>query len=155
MRPLKDWLQEYALSHTNATNQAIHFVCVPLIYFTVFAFLYCVPLYVVGNGLTLTLAHVAFLFVAIYFLILSPSIGIGMILYTCLCLITCMSIQFITGGYLGWIALAIFITAWAFQFWGHSVEGRKPSFFKDVQFLLIGPMWVLSKVYSKAGLNVN
>jgi uncharacterized membrane protein YGL010W len=49
-------------------------------------------------------------------------------------------------------ALIIFVIAWGFQFWGHSIEGRKPSFFKDVQFLLIGPMWVLSKMYRKVGL---
>lgn len=44
------------------------------------------------------------------------------------------------------IALAIFIVAWIGQFYGHKVEGQKPSFLKDLIFLLIGPLWVLEKI---------
>jgi uncharacterized membrane protein YGL010W len=33
------------------------------------------------------------------------------------------------------------------QFYGHRVEGKKPSFLKDLQFLLIGPAWVIKKVF--------
>jgi uncharacterized membrane protein YGL010W len=49
------------------------------------------------------------------------------------------------------ICLTLFVVAWIGQFIGHKIEGKKPSFFKDVQFLLIGPAWLLSKVYRKAG----
>jgi len=48
--------------------------------------------------------------------------------------------------------LVIFVLAWIGQFIGHKVEGKKPSFLKDVVFLLIGPAWLLSKVYRKIGL---
>ena len=40
----------------------------------------------------------------------------------------------------------IFIAAWVGQFWGHQIEGQKPSFLKDLQFLLIGPLWVVKKL---------
>lgn len=40
------------------------------------------------------------------------------------------------------INLTLFILAWIGQFYGHHVEGKKPSFFQDLQFLLIGPLWV-------------
>lgn len=36
--------------------------------------------------------------------------------------------------------IAIFVIAWIGQFYGHKIEGKKPSFFKDLQFLLIGPV---------------
>jgi uncharacterized membrane protein YGL010W len=50
-----------------------------------------------------------------------------------------------------WTSLAIFVAAWAGQFVGHKIEGRKPSFFKDLQFLLIGPVWLLADLYRRLG----
>jgi uncharacterized membrane protein YGL010W len=50
------------------------------------------------------------------------------------------------------ICLSIFFVAWIFQFYGHKVEGKKPSFLKDVQFLLIGPAWLMHFIYKKIGL---
>jgi len=58
-------------------------------------------------------------------------------------------------GYTAWIVAAVlFVAAWVGQFWGHKVEGKKPSFFKDVQFLLIGPAWLLSFIYKRVGIPV-
>jgi uncharacterized membrane protein YGL010W len=39
--------------------------------------------------------------------------------------------------------IVIFVLAWIGQFVGHKIEGQKPSFLEDVQFLLIGPLWVV------------
>ncbi len=50
------------------------------------------------------------------------------------------------------VSLAVFAGAWVGQFVGHKIEGKKPSFLKDVQFLLIGPAWLLSFVYKKLGI---
>lgn len=50
-------------------------------------------------------------------------------------------------GQLFTISLSIFIISWIFQFYGHKVEGKKPSFFQDLLFLLIGPIWVTKKVF--------
>jgi len=49
-------------------------------------------------------------------------------------------------------AIAVFVVAWIGQFVGHKIEGRKPSFFTDLTYLLIGPAWVLAKLYRKLGL---
>jgi uncharacterized membrane protein YGL010W len=51
------------------------------------------------------------------------------------------------------ISLIIFALAWIFQFVGHKIEGKKPSFFKDVQFLLIGPAWLMHFVYKKLNIS--
>ena len=50
------------------------------------------------------------------------------------------------------IYIAIFVGAWIGQFIGHKIEGQKPSFFEDLQFLLIGPAWLLSFIYKKIGI---
>ena len=49
------------------------------------------------------------------------------------------------------IGIAVFVGAWIGQFIGHKIEGKKPSFFKDVQFLLIGPAWLMAFIYRRAG----
>ena len=152
MKSLDIWLDEYSFSHRHVTNKRIHFICVPLIFFTVIAFLFCVPLHTFDSGFTLTMAHVTLAFIVVYYLLLSLPIAIGMALYSVLCIAMCMLIQSLSQGNLVWIALGIFVVAWMFQFYGHGVEGKKPSFFKDIQFLMIGPAWVMTNIYERAGL---
>lgn len=48
-------------------------------------------------------------------------------------------------------ALTVFVLAWVAQFVGHRIEGRKPSFLTDLTYLLIGPIWVLAKLYRQLG----
>jgi uncharacterized membrane protein YGL010W len=50
------------------------------------------------------------------------------------------------------VSIAVFVIAWVIQFWGHKVEGKKPSFLKDVEFLMIGPAWLLHFIYKKLGI---
>ena len=49
------------------------------------------------------------------------------------------------------LAIAVFVLAWIAQFVGHKIEGRKPSFLTDLVYLLIGPAWVLTKLYRRFG----
>ena len=39
------------------------------------------------------------------------------------------------------------LVAWVMQFYGHHVEGAKPSFSDDLIFLLIGPLFVQEKFF--------
>ena len=50
------------------------------------------------------------------------------------------------------VSAAIFVVAWIFQFIGHKLEGKKPSFFEDIQYLWVGPLFVLSKLFIKLGV---
>ncbi len=90
--------------------------------------------------------------VFIYYVILSVSLAMGMFLFGLFCLAVC---QYISGQIefpLWKISLIVFIVAWIGQFLGHKVEGKKPSFFKDLQFLMIGPAWLMSFIYKRIGL---
>jgi len=53
------------------------------------------------------------------------------------------------------LMIAIFSIAWVFQFVGHKIEGKKPSFFQDLSFLLIGPLWVLKSFYDMIGVSTD
>ena len=86
-----------------------------------------------------------------YYLTLSPSLAVGMaaIVVAMLALVQKMSAA---GLPVAAICLALFVAAWVGQFAGHKIEGKKPSFFKDLQFLLIGPIWLLGFVYRRLGI---
>ena len=49
------------------------------------------------------------------------------------------------------LAIGVFVVAWIGQFIGHKIEGRRPSFLTDLVYLLVGPLWTLSKLYKRLG----
>ena len=89
----------------------------------------------------------------IFYIRLSSSITLGMILFSGLCMQLINSLENSYDTYqLLVFYVTTFIFAWIGQFIGHKIEGKKPSFFEDIQFLLIGPAWLLSFVYKKMGI---
>ena len=154
MRTIHQWLSEYGESHTNETNKLIHWICVPAIFFSITGLLYCIKLpLVLDDNLQLNVAIIALLLTTIYYLALSIKIGIGMLLFGFVCLGACYIVEVFLPFPLWLFSVIIFVLAWIGQFYGHKVEGKKPSFFKDIQFLLIGPMWLMSFVYKKIGIS--
>ena len=156
MRRIDQLLLEYGESHQNETNKAIHWICVPLIFFSVVGLIASIPSGIVqtilgeGNPYA-NWATVVLIVVTIYYISLSIPLSIGMVLFALLCLFMA---RVITGiGLPLWIvSIAVFVLAWIGQFYGHKVEGKKPSFLKDIQFLLIGPAWLMHFIYKRLGI---
>ena len=153
-----DWFAEYGESHQNPTNKLIHWICVPLIFFSVVALLNSIKIYYIfelefifGIHFVLSMAHIALVLAGIFYWSLSKKLAIGAILFSAVCLGICNIIE--TNHLpLALIALIVFATAWIGQFYGHHIEGKKPSFLKDLQFLLIGPIWLLGYIYRKINI---
>lgn len=154
MKTINDWLNEYGESHQNPTNKLVHWICVPAIFFSVVGLFYGVKLGVaLTAGIELNVAMVLLGLVFLYYLRLSPTLAIGMLLFSALCLFLAQQIE-ASGWTLWMVCLGIFTAAWIGQFWGHKVEGKKPSFLKDLQFLMIGPAWLMSFIYARLGVRV-
>lgn len=134
---IKSLLSEYAESHQHKTNILIHKICVPAITFSVIGLLMAIPFELFGLNPAYWVGGMA----GLYWLILSRKY----FLLTLPGLVACFALShyLATLGYLLEVSAAVFIISWIFQFYGHKVEGKKPSFFKDVQFLLIGPLWTI------------
>ena len=151
-RPVDRLLAEYGASHRNPTNKLIHWIAVPAIFWCALALLSELP-FPAPFGVVpwLDWAVVAAVLATLYYMALSVPLALGMAAFSALCLVL---IHILRGGpYPVWqAALVIFAVAWVFQFIGHAIEGRRPSFFKDVQFLLIGPAWLMSFLFRAAGL---
>lgn len=153
MKTAQQWFDEYAVSHKNDTNILIHFICVPAIFFSVIGLLMSIPTGFLENLLKLynpiieNWAAVIGVLILLFYLRLGFWYFIEMFLFTALSIIGNLWIS--KYGNLAIISILIFVIAWIGQFYGHKVEGKKPSFIKDLQFLLIGPLWVIKKLGSK------
>ncbi len=151
MRKIDQLLGEYGESHQNKLNKTIHWICVPLIVFSVIAILWAVPLPFV-TGQFFNLGALLLVLTLIYYLRLSFTLFVGMIIYAALCIGAIFFIQGITTTPIWLVGIIIFVLAWVGQFYGHKVEGKKPSFLKDIQFLLVGPAWLMHFIFKKAGI---
>ena len=89
-------------------------------------------------------AAVLLIFNLLFYLRLSFSMFLKILVFSIICLYGNYYLGTVTN--LFYASLAIFVIAWIGQFYGHKIEGKKPSFLKDLQFLLIGPAWVIKKV---------
>ena len=140
-RTIDTLLARYSESHLNPANEVIHFVCVPVIVFTLLGLLWALhPLLAVA-------ASAASLY---YYFKLSKPFALGMLLMAAamLGLLLAMPPAAVLP-----LSLAIFVLAWIGQFIGHKIEGKKPSFFDDLRFLLIGPLFVLGFLYRRLRLD--
>ena len=148
MRAVEDWFSEYGESHRNRFNKVVHWICVPAIVFSVIALLWSIPVPASWRAVSplLNVGTLAIVAAIAYYFALSRSLALGMALFSAglLALLAWLD----SGSIPLWqLAAGVFVVAWIGQFIGHVFEGRRPSFFKDLQFLLIGPIWLLAAVY--------
>jgi len=148
---------EYGESHQDSTNKAIHWICVPLIFLSLVGLLASIPANSVRGVLGIdnpyaNWAGIALILVLIYYVTLSIPLSIGMMLFGALCLFVVNLIVRLDFAPLWLVSLVIFSVAWFGQFYGHHVEGKKPSFLKDIQFLLIGPAWLMHFLFKQIGI---
>jgi uncharacterized membrane protein YGL010W len=130
-------LVQYAESHQDPTNEKIHMICVPLIVWSVLALIWRIQPVAALICAALCLG---------YYFHLSKGFALGMtlVLAGMLGLLLIVPMSMVLG-----TAATVFVLAWIGQFVGHKIEGKKPSFFDDVRFLLIGPLFVLSILYRR------
>jgi uncharacterized membrane protein YGL010W len=155
MRAIDQLLQSYGESHQNAINKFIHWICVPAIMFSLLTLLFAIP-FIGERSIWANWAFVFLVGALIYYARLSMTMLFGFLGIGGLMLWGITGLYRIAGydaGQLAVYALIIFILAWIGQFIGHKIEGKKPSFLKDVQYLLIGPAWLLHFIFKKIGIS--
>jgi uncharacterized membrane protein YGL010W len=135
MKTINQWFDEYSESHQNKTNKAIHWVCVPTILFSIIGILAHF-----SALLTALLLLLSFVFYARLDLVLAVAMAALLVVMAWLIYTLPVGVGFYIG---------LFVLAWIGQFYGHKIEGKKPSFFKDLQFLLIGPVWCMDAYLGK------
>jgi len=152
VKTVEQWFAEYGESHQDETNKLAHWICIPVIMFSLLGLLSEVPLPGLRWSAAGNLSIVAIVLALFFYVRLSWTFALGMAVVSAL----------MVGGHIvlrraGWlplwqVCLGLFALGWIGQFVGHKIEGKKPSFFKDLQFLLIGPLWLLADLYRRAGI---
>jgi uncharacterized membrane protein YGL010W len=136
-RQVQILIEKYSESHLNHTNEIIHFICVPAIVFSLLGLVWAIhPFVAIGLSL-LSLA---------YYFTLSVPFALGMILMSGAMLAVLYALPQTA---ILPLSIIVFVAAWIGQLIGHKIEGKKPSFFDDLRFLLIGPLFVLSFLYRR------
>ncbi len=154
MPTINQWLNEYGESHKNTTNKTIHWICVPLIFFAIIGLFFSLKLPFFIAEYPINMSFILLPGIIMYYYFLSKSLSIGMVLFTLISLTICFYIEKEFFMPLWAFCLLVFFIAWAGQFYGHKIEGKKPSFLKDIQFLLIGPAWLMSFIYQRLGIKL-
>ena len=150
MKTAKEYFDEYAQSHQNETNQLIHYICVPLIFLSVIGLLMSIPTTFLEDNIKLynpLVENWAFV-IGILLSVFYARLGFWYLIKMLLVIILSIVINYWIGNNINLLtaSIIIFVCAWIGQFYGHKVEGAKPSFLKDIEFLLIGPLWVIEKL---------
>ncbi len=136
MRNVDRLLQRYGEFHRNSINKAIHWVCVPLIMWSVLGMLWVASPLAALIAVAASIAYYAWLSAA---LALGMAAVAGVMVYA-LSLIGSMMLP---------VSLGVFAAAWAGQFIGHAIEGRKPAFLDDVRSFLVAPVWLLGDLFRR------
>jgi uncharacterized membrane protein YGL010W len=148
-------LAEYSADHRHPVNETLHRLCVPAIVVSLLGLLWSLPVPGFADGMPrianwATLALIAAL---AWYLSMSLRLGVGMVLVAAAALGIVAALAQLAAP-LWMSSIAIFTVAWVGQFIGHGYEGKRPSFMRDLRFLLVGPMWLLAGVYERLGIRV-
>ena len=171
MKTIHDWFDDYGDSHQNKTNKIIHWICIPMIFWSIIALLSIIPsnyLNFSDSNFLNSFFHWGTVVISLgllFYFRLSIPIFLGMLFFSILIILDIYLVQFFFEKHKFWgllnsvnlssktfllyLSVLIFIFSWILQFLGHKIEGKKPSFFKDIQFLLIGPAWLIGFIFKK------
>jgi uncharacterized membrane protein YGL010W len=143
MRTLEQWLSAYGESHQNLTNKKIHKVAVPGIFLSIVGLVWSIPQLEL-LGLVINWVWLVLIPVLAFYLSLGSKTFVQMTGFSLAC-VAIVYVLSLAGLPVLTISIGLFVVLWIGQFVGHKIEGKKPSFFDDVQFLLIGPIWVFKQ----------
>jgi uncharacterized membrane protein YGL010W len=154
MRSAAEWLDDYGVSHRNPVNKRLHWVCVPVIVWCVMGLLWSLPFpsELRAASPAWNWATLAVLATLIYYAFLSLPLALGALPVLLAMLWSVAEVERGAPMPLWMVCGGLFVLAWIGQFIGHNIEGKRPSFFQDLQFLMIGPLWLLADVYRRLGM---
>lgn len=153
MRSIEQWLAAYGEHHQNHTNKTLHWLGIPTIVFSLIGMLYLIPLPCALSCRGVTVALIVAVLALLYYFALSRSLAIGMLVVIGAMYAAVSAMVELLGERALIVMVALFVVGWTIQFVGHRIEGQKPSFFEDLQFLLIGPVWLLADAYRRLGIS--
>ena len=143
----------YSDYHSHKLNKIIHIFCIPLICFSLFIFLnyipYSVQIYNTENTVILNLkaSFILYSLYILYYLYLSPKLGLICGLFYLLILVCGNLFYYYIDN--AWIySIIIQISSWIIQILSHKyIEGNSPAFIEGfVQSFLTAPLFIVVEI---------
>ena len=141
MTVLTRLLESYEKNHQNPVNEVIHIIAIPMIMFSILG---------VTAAFDIFLEYILVGIVFFYYLKLSKIAALLMLVW----LLIYLGLVALLKPHIIEISISLFIFGWVLQLLGHFIEGKRPSFFEDLRYFLIGPLFVAQKLISKFGINI-
>ncbi|MEJ2602970.1 MAG: DUF962 domain-containing protein [Gammaproteobacteria bacterium] len=153
MRTADLWLARYSQHHHHPLNRVMHAVSIPLAVIGVTGLLWSLPAPDAFGDISPALNWgTAFLLAAVvYYFILSIPLALGLLPFV-------LAVTGVLGRLDGltrplWqVSLAVLLAALVLQALGHLVESRRPRLLEDLQYLMIGPAWLMAGVFRRLGI---
>ena len=152
MREIERLINNYSESHQNETNKLIHGITVPCLYFVIIGLIWSIPTPDFIAHFNITWAHIFLVPTLYYYFKLSGPIGAAM---TLLSILVFGGIKLLEAANIsvGQFSLMLFVVMWILQFIGYNIEGKKPSLFEDLRYLLVGPAWWWARWLKRMNIN--
>ncbi len=153
MRPAEEWLRQYGRHHADGANHLLHRLMIPFFVTSVVGLLWAIPVPAAFREATPVLNWgTVFLMAAIvYYFILSISLAFGALPFLALVVWAVMWLDRLA--YPLWMSCAaLLVTAWMGQRISHRGPGNRPSLIGDLQYVMLGPVWLIAALYRRLGI---
>jgi uncharacterized membrane protein YGL010W len=147
------WFAEYAECHQHRVNRTIHAVCGPLILYSLLGFVWSVPVPEAWQAVVpwFNWALVGMVAILVFYIRLSPALSAGMLFFLAVGYMLIVVADMFVPWSVGNISVAVFVLAWTGLVVGRILERGAPSLARDLWLLLIGPAWLVSRIYRRVG----
>lgn len=151
MKPLEQQMGVYQSYHSKEVTKITHFVGVPCVFFGVLIALSWIHISI-PNVFNISLAWIATFALIIYYffldMLLALATAVGLLLLTYIA-------QLLTQGKITTFSFALFfiffVGGWIMQLLGHYFEGKWPAFTKNLDQLLVAPIFMVAEGFFAVG----
>ena len=147
------WLSEYGDSHRDIVYPAIYWPSVLILVPGIAGMLWSLPIPQAFTAISPFLNWgSAFLMAAlVYYFVISVPLAIGMLPF----MLSVASLGVLTAAAdvsVAGISLGVVVVAVAGLYFGHHVSGGVRAVLRDIQLMMMGPIWLLSRLYRRLGI---
>jgi uncharacterized membrane protein YGL010W len=147
MASIATLLEYYNQNHRHTSNKYLHYVGIPLMYGAIIAIFYSVKIGLYFQpDISINLGHIAITIFILYYIKVSYKLSVAFFLVSIVAIWLCYTIEE-EGFNLLLIAIFLLPISLAIQLYGHKIEGNKPVFLSNLKYTLIGPAWLMTKIF--------
>lgn len=155
MSEIERWLSEYGDSHRDVAYPAIYWPSVVLLVPGTAGMLWSLPVpQAFGEISPLLNWGSAFLMATlVYYFVISLPLAVGMLPF--MLAVAALGVMLAEANVsMAGVSLGMVVVAVAGIYFGHHASGGVRAVLRDIQLLMIGPIWLLSRLYRRLGISV-